>query len=97
MPALSAIATFRYTPDMPLYEYKCRGCGNEFEVLVRPPASPTCPGCQSADLERLLSGFAVTSAEQLKRAVRAGKEHLNKTTWRDQREYQKEIEHNHDH
>jgi putative FmdB family regulatory protein len=55
---------------MPIYDYQCRTCGHEFEGLVRPQDPPVaCPSCRSADLERLLSGFAVSSAE--KRAASA--------------------------
>jgi putative FmdB family regulatory protein len=50
---------------MPLYDFKCRECGHEFEALVRPvdTDSPACPSCRSRDLEKLLSAFAVSSAE----------------------------------
>ncbi len=40
---------------MPLFDYTCRSCGNEFEALVRGSTIPTCPECKSADLERLMS------------------------------------------
>jgi putative FmdB family regulatory protein len=47
---------------MPLYDYACRGCGQQFELLVRAGTVEECPSCQSRDLERLLSsGFAVSS------------------------------------
>jgi putative FmdB family regulatory protein len=51
---------------MPIYEYACRSCGERFEYLVRPSsgtadAAITCPSCHGADLERLLSLFAVSS------------------------------------
>lgn len=46
---------------MPLYEYRCRGCGHQFEALVRTGDAPACPACKSADLEQLLSMFAVSS------------------------------------
>ena len=48
---------------MPIYEYRCRACGHSFEVLVRDQdqAGPACLQCQSTDLERLLSMFAVDS------------------------------------
>jgi len=50
---------------MPLYDFHCRSCDREFEALVRPQdASPTCPSCKSADLERLLSGFALHTDER---------------------------------
>jgi putative FmdB family regulatory protein len=50
---------------MPIYDFQCRTCGKEFEALVRPQdaAAPACPSCQGSDLEKLLSGFAVSSSE----------------------------------
>jgi putative FmdB family regulatory protein len=50
---------------MPIFEYRCRGCGHEFESLVlatTPP--PACPECTSADLEKLLSTAAVSTEGQ---------------------------------
>jgi putative FmdB family regulatory protein len=47
---------------MPIYEYECRGCGNRFEKIVYGSAIQECPSCNSGDLERLLSTFAVASA-----------------------------------
>lgn len=46
---------------MPIYEYECRQCGHQFELLVLHGTVPACPACESAELERLLSGFAVSS------------------------------------
>lgn len=40
---------------MPLYEYACRECGREFEVLVRGDEKPACPHCESRKLDKLLS------------------------------------------
>ena len=70
---------------MPIYDFHCRSCGGEFEGLVRPQDPPvSCPSCKSADLERLLSAFAVSSAEKTaaaaldsrKRQVRANKDQV---------------------
>jgi putative FmdB family regulatory protein len=57
---------------MPIYDFHCRACGHEFEALVRPqdPEAPTCPSCRSGDLERLLSSFAVSTAEKTQAAAK---------------------------
>ncbi len=44
---------------MPLFEYECRACGRHFEYLTRGGQSPACPSCESDDLQKLLSVFAV--------------------------------------
>ena len=44
---------------MPIYEYACHKCGQEFETLVRSNTIPDCPSCHSTELERKLSEFAV--------------------------------------
>ena len=43
---------------MPLFEYACRECDHQFEVLVRASDTPECPSCHSTELERRLSVFA---------------------------------------
>ncbi len=41
---------------MPIYEYKCRKCGAEFEELLRrADESVECPKCGSSELEKLFS------------------------------------------
>jgi putative FmdB family regulatory protein len=46
---------------MPLFEYLCKGCGKQFEVLVRGAEKPHCPKCNSTRLELQLSAFAVAA------------------------------------
>ena len=43
---------------MPLHEYACQTCANQFEVLVRGSETPECPACHGRTLERRLSVFA---------------------------------------
>ena len=56
---------------MPLYDFRCRACGHEFEALVRPQdaSAPQCPACQHRELEKLLPTFAVSSAEKTQAAA----------------------------
>ena len=50
---------------MPIFEYRCNECGHEFEFLKLPSndKAAACPQCASENLEKLLAGFAVKSAE----------------------------------
>jgi len=47
---------------MPIFEYACGRCGNEFETLVRNGVAPQCPACQSTELAKKLSVFATASS-----------------------------------
>ena len=49
---------------MPIFDFRCAGCGTESELLVRGAAAPlpVCPACGGETLERLPSfGGAVRS------------------------------------
>ncbi len=47
---------------MPIYDYQCQDCHERFEALIlKNTPAPTCPACQSAKLEQLISLFAVDS------------------------------------
>jgi len=48
---------------MPIYEYHCRGCGRDFETLVRGSEAPACTHCSGADLEKKLSVFAAPGSQ----------------------------------
>lgn len=47
---------------MPIYEYACKHCGNEFETLVRSGSTPDCPSCSSTNLDKKLSVFATSNS-----------------------------------
>ncbi len=50
---------------MPLYEYRCRYCGERFEKLVPMSASAAavvCPVCERQEAERLISQVATVGA-----------------------------------
>ena len=56
---------------MPIYEFKCDGCGEEFErVVFASDTDPVpCPKCESVETRRMLSVFACTGLEK---ALEAG-------------------------
>jgi putative FmdB family regulatory protein len=56
---------------MPLFDFRCRACGHQFEALIRPadPAPPRCAACGGDDLEKLLPTFAVSSEERTREAA----------------------------
>ncbi|MDG2013168.1 MAG: zinc ribbon domain-containing protein [Pirellulaceae bacterium] len=47
---------------MPIYEYSCDGCQNQFEELVTGGKEPVCPKCQGAHLTRHLSVISTPSS-----------------------------------
>ena len=54
---------------MPIYEYRCNQCGNEFSQFYRSVRAAEeddalrCPTCASADVQRRISRIAVLGAE----------------------------------
>jgi len=46
---------------MPIYEYRCKECGERFEKLVRFSTSTSeikCPKCGGQKVEKLISAFS---------------------------------------
>jgi putative FmdB family regulatory protein len=82
---------------MPIYEYECRSCKHRFEALVRIGEVPPCPSCQGADLERVLSLFAVDSDGSRKQSLNAIRRENARTTrdkaWAD---YEYDRKHRHE-
>lgn len=82
---------------MPIFEYKCAACGDQFERLVLSSSSPPqCPSCESEDLEKLMSLTAVSSEHSRERALRGAKKRAGKV--RHEKEYEAhKTAHNHSH
>ena len=59
---------------MPIFEYVCKQCRHEFEVLVfgTVKAKVACPKCESKRLEPMLSVFAVSAKGSSTPAIAAG-------------------------
>ncbi|MDR3074236.1 MAG: zinc ribbon domain-containing protein [Deltaproteobacteria bacterium] len=48
---------------MPIYEYRCKKCGNDFEDIVGANApAPPCPACHGEKVEKLLSKASFRTA-----------------------------------
>jgi putative FmdB family regulatory protein len=48
---------------MPIYEYLCRDCDSQAELLVQGSQQPECPQCGSSQLTKLLSVVAAPSRD----------------------------------
>ena len=49
---------------MPIYEYRCQECGEQFEKLVRFSTSTSeieCPKCGGRKVEKLISAFSTST------------------------------------
>ena len=52
---------------MPIYEYHCNQCNQEFEKLVYNTSEKiTCPKCKGKKIQRIMSAFAFSSGGKLK-------------------------------
>ena len=47
---------------MKLYDFHCNACGKSFEELVQDVADARCPACQSSEVNKEISAFAVGSS-----------------------------------
>ena len=70
---------------MPIYEYKCQGCGNVFEFLQLPASDekPECPKCQSRKLESVISTFGFSTPGMRKANAKKSRE-AQKAAYKDQ-------------
>ncbi|MBL7127257.1 MAG: zinc ribbon domain-containing protein [Dehalococcoidales bacterium] len=50
---------------MPVYEYKCKSCGEQFEIrrsLQEQEKEPECPSCWTRNTQRVFSIFSSSSS-----------------------------------
>ena len=79
---------------MPIFEYQCARCGNEFEWLSLPTSPlPECPSCHSQDLTKLLSLSMVSSPATKLRAYQDYERRDSKM----REEKARSDDHHHDH
>ena len=46
---------------MPIYEYHCKNCDQDFEYLVFGSEKPDCPSCKSKKVSKLMSACGFIS------------------------------------
>lgn len=81
---------------MPIFDFECRACRHQFEMLVLHNSVPECPECHSRDLRKLLSSFAVSSAEKTSAAATKARRKAAATARRDNAAMEREIQHHRD-
>ena len=94
---------------MPTYEYKCMGCGHEFEAFQSISEDPIkiCPSCGEAKVKRLISagaglifkgsGFYITDYKKKESSSKAGTEREKKLETRPENKETKSTEKKDDH
>jgi putative FmdB family regulatory protein len=80
---------------MPVFEYSCRDCDEQFELLVLKTTKPACPSCGSENVEKQFSLPAVKSDTTRELALRAAKKRDSKIGT-ERVQAQIEYERNHD-
>ena len=83
---------------MPIYEYRCKECREDFEQLVLPSsdAPPRCPSCGSGEAERVMSLSSVSSSQTRRRSRTDGRRRGAETRREKDHEEHKRI-HRHTH
>lgn len=83
---------------MPIYEYRCEGCGEEFEALVlKNSPVPTCPSCSGSQLSRRVSLSMVSSRDRQVRSYRAEERRRDRENTERARSTLHDHDHDHDH
>ena len=53
---------------MPIYEFKCNDCGNQFDIIEsvqeHDQHKEKCPKCKSINIERVLGGVSVQTSKK---------------------------------
>jgi putative FmdB family regulatory protein len=71
---------------MPVYEFRCRACGERFDELVAPSEVPPCPACGAKEPERVFSSIS----RPLKFGLRGGEARRSNAVRRAREEQRRE-------
>ena len=81
---------------MPIYEYRCQSCGKVSSFFVRSIGSEVnavCGHCQSAEMERRMSSFAMgKTTSSVHEAFPSGSEHRSPDYYQDPRNIGRGVE-----
>jgi putative FmdB family regulatory protein len=80
---------------MPIFEYTCKACGHQFELLVLKTTVPACPECKHQELDRHFSLPAVKSDTTRANAMKAARKR-DAAQGAERVAAQREYERNHD-
>ena len=74
---------------MPVYEYRCRQCGYEFDRFLRTfePGEVNCPSCRSPNVEKLLSSPLIRMGKGSEPASEFTAKDAEVNYYRDRRDY----------
>ena len=82
---------------MPIFEYRCTGCGDAFELLILSSSpAPECPACGGRELEKLMSPPAVSTEHTQRRALDRAKARVDKVKYDREYEAHKAMHDHHD-
>jgi putative FmdB family regulatory protein len=65
---------------MPIYEYKCIACHEDFEKLVFGNQEVTCPKCSSKEVKKKFSVFSASGTAKPLAGMASGCTSCNKTS-----------------
>ena len=83
---------------MPLYDYTCKKCGEQFEALVlKTLPAPHCPKCDSEKLEQMITRSFAVDSEASRESSKQSQIARNKAVRKDYAHAQAEYEKNHKH
>ena len=77
---------------MPIFDYTCRKCANQFEKMVRQGQTASCPSCAAEDLEQLFSVPGIStqkSRDHTMGIARKAAKEIKKEKDHAQREYER--------
>ena len=83
---------------MPIYEYKCLGCGHLFEKIVKLNETPDCPKCDSNNLEKQFTVAAVSTSKTRAKSFQTARARANSVKQEKdvaQAEYERKVREEH--